>query len=50
MNNLDSVSDNDFDSIYIINESDLNHVNSNINFDFKQKIKLLLRKFRQKQR
>ena len=37
MNNLDSVSDGGFDSMYIINESDSNHVSSNIDFDFKRK-------------
>ena len=37
MNNLDSVSDDDPDSVHIINESDSNHVNSDIDFDFEQK-------------
>ena len=37
MNNLDSISDGDLDSVHIINESNLNHVNSNINFNFEQK-------------
>ena len=37
MNNLDSVSDDDLDSVHIINESDSNHVNSDIDFDFEQK-------------
>ena len=37
MNNLDSISDDDFDSMHIINELNLNHVNLNINFNFKQK-------------
>ena len=37
MNNLDSVSDDDFDSMRIINESDSNHVSSDIDFDFEQK-------------
>ena len=37
MNNLDSVSDDDFDSIHIINESDSDHVSLDINFDFEQK-------------
>ena len=34
INNLDSIFDDDFDSMHIINESNLNHVNSNIDFDF----------------
>ena len=37
MNNLDSIFDDDLDSMHIINESNLNHVNSNINFDFERK-------------
>ena len=37
MNNLDSVSDDDFDSMHIISESDSNHVSSDIDFDFEQK-------------
>ena len=37
MNNLDSVSDGDSDSMHIINESNLNHVNSDIDFDFERK-------------
>ena len=35
MNNLDLIFDNDFDSMHIINESNLNHVNLNIDFNFK---------------
>ena len=35
MNNLDSIFDDDFDSVHIISESNSNHVNSNIDFDFK---------------
>ena len=37
MNNFDSIFNDDFDSMHIINESNSNHVNSNINFDFEQK-------------
>ena len=37
MNNFDSISDDDLDSVHIINESNLNHVNLNINFDFERK-------------
>ena len=37
MNNLDSIFDDDLDFVHIINESNSNHVNSNIDFDFKQK-------------
>ena len=37
MNNLDSVSDDGLDSMHIISESDSNHVNSGIDFDFEQK-------------
>ena len=37
MNNLDSVSNNDPDSMHIISESNSNHVNSDIDFDFEQK-------------
>ena len=37
MNNLDLIFDDDLDSVHIISESDSNHVNSNINFDFKWK-------------
>ena len=37
MNNLNSVSNNDFDSMHIINESNSNYINSNINFDFERK-------------
>ena len=37
MNNFDLIFDDDLDSMYIINESNLNYVNSNINFDFKRK-------------
>ena len=35
MNNFDSIFDDDFDSMHIINESNLNHVNSNTDFNFK---------------
>ena len=35
MNNLDLIFDDDFDSMHIINESNSNHVSSNIDFDFK---------------
>ena len=35
MNNLDSVSDDDLDSMHIISESNLNHVSLNIDFNFK---------------
>ena len=34
MNNLDSMFNDDFGSMHIINESDSNHVNLNIDFDF----------------
>ena len=34
MNNLDSISDDDLDSMHIINESNSNHVSSDIDFDF----------------
>ena len=34
MNNFDLISDDGLDSMHIINESDSNHVNSNIDFDF----------------
>ena len=37
MNNFDSVFDDDLDSMHIISESNSNHVNSNINFDFERK-------------
>ena len=37
MNNFNSISDDDFDSVHIISESNSNHVNSNINFDFERK-------------
>ena len=37
INNFDSVFDDDFNSMHIINELDLNHVNSSIDFDFKRK-------------
>ena len=37
MNNLDSIFDDDLDSMHIINESDLNHVSSDIDSDFEQK-------------
>ena len=37
MNNLNLIFDNDLDSMHIINESNLNYVNSNIDFDFEQK-------------
>ena len=35
MNNFDLTFDDNLDLIYIINESTSNHVNSDINFDFK---------------
>ena len=35
MNNFDSIFDDDFGSMHIINESNLNHINLNINFNFK---------------
>ena len=35
INNFDSIFDDDFNSMHIINESNSNHVNSNIDFDFK---------------
>ena len=35
MNNLNLIFDDDFDSMHIINKLNLNHVNLNINFDFK---------------
>ena len=34
MNNLDSIFDDDLDSMHIINESDSNYVNLSIDFDF----------------
>ena len=37
MNNFNSISDDDLDSVHIISESDSNHVNSNIDFDFERK-------------
>ena len=37
MNNLDLISNDDFNLMHIISESDSNHVNSNINFNFKRK-------------
>ena len=37
INNLNSISDSDLDSVHIINESNSDHVNSNINFDFERK-------------
>ena len=37
MNNFNLISDDDLDSMHIINESDSNHVNLNINFDFERK-------------
>ena len=37
MNNFNLISDDDLDSVHIISESDSNHVNSNINFDFEWK-------------
>ena len=37
MNNLDLIFDDDFDSVHIINESDLNYVSLNIDFDFERK-------------
>ena len=37
MNNLNLISDDDLDSMHIINELDSNHVSSNIDFDFEQK-------------
>ena len=37
MNNFDSISDDNLDSVHIISESDSNHVNSNIDFNFKRK-------------
>ena len=35
MNNFDSIFDDDLDSMHIINKLNLNHVNSDIDFDFK---------------
>ena len=35
MNNFNLISDDDLDSMHIINESNLNHLNSNIDFNFK---------------
>ena len=37
MNNLDLIFNDDLGSMHIINESNLNHVNSNIDFDFERK-------------
>ena len=37
MNNFDLISDDDLDSIHIINKSNSNHVSSDIDFDFEQK-------------
>ena len=37
MNNFDSIPDGGLDSMHIINESNSNHVNSNIDFNFKRK-------------
>ena len=37
MNNFDSVFDGDLDFVHIINESDSNHVNLNIDFNFERK-------------
>ena len=35
MNNFNLIFDDGLDSMHIINESDSNHVNLNINFNFK---------------
>ena len=35
MNNFNLIFNDDFDSIHIINELNSNHVNSNVDFDFK---------------
>ena len=37
MNNFNSVFDDDLGSMHIINESNSNHVNLNINFDIERK-------------
>ena len=37
MNNLNSIFDDGFGSVHIINESNSNHVSSNIDFDFERK-------------
>ena len=37
MNNFNLIFDDDFNSMHIISKSDLNHVNSNINFNFERK-------------
>ena len=37
MNNFNLIFDDDLDLMHIINKSNLNHVNLNINFNFKQK-------------
>ena len=37
MNNLDSIFDDDLNLMHIINKSNSNYVNSNINFDFERK-------------
>ena len=37
MNNFDLIFNDDFDSMQIINELNSNHVNLNIDFDFKRK-------------
>ena len=37
MNNFNSIFNDDFDSMHIINESDSNHLNLNIDFNFKRK-------------
>ena len=34
MNNFNFLSDDNFDSMHIINESNSNHINLNINFNF----------------
>ena len=37
MNNFNLISDDDLDSMYIINELNSNHVNLNIDFNFERK-------------
>ena len=42
MNNFDSIFKDDFDLMHIINESNSNRVDSDIDFDFEQKNQIFL--------
>ena len=37
MNNFNSILDDKLDFVHIINESNLNYIDSNVDFDFEQK-------------